>query len=106
MSIEIPTDPVQDLIDKATFWRREIALFIVDEDAIIKEGMEDIPNQIVTAELAYESLESEPDPNKLRGIARQLDDLKRETHMRALRSLSPRKLQRMAERKTGKRLVV
>ena len=77
--ITTPTDPVQDILDKAAVLRREIALLIVDESAIIAEGM-DIPNQIVTTELAYESLESEPDPNKLRHVARQLSRSIERTH--------------------------
>lgn len=74
--ITVPEDPVQLWINRA----HRLALTLMDEPVTISVGM-NTPNQIVTTEFGFEALETEPDPNKLKGIARQLSRLKQRTHM-------------------------
>jgi hypothetical protein len=68
---EIPNDPVQDLINKATFWGKKIGLSLINEDVIILPRDKDNPNEIVAIGIGYEHLESDP-TNSPRWIAQQL----------------------------------
>lgn len=69
--ITFPEDPVQVWIDRA----HRFALTLMDETVIISPRMNE-SNEIEASGIGFESLETEPDPNKLQGVARQLSRLK------------------------------
>jgi hypothetical protein len=77
-----PDDPIQVWINRA----HKLALTLMDEQVTIMSGM-NTPNQIVTTGMDFESLDSEPDPNKLRGVARQLNRLRERTQQQFLAAI-------------------
>lgn len=78
--LQIPEDPIDVLIHRLKEGSRRLALTLMDEDLIIGAGNMSDPNDIVKKRFHYETLESEPDPNRLRGVARQLSRLNERTH--------------------------
>jgi hypothetical protein len=73
-------DPVQELIDKATYWWNRIVLSLKNEDDILigGESMKINPSIGEPFTIHFERLESEPSPR--RKVAQQLRRSQERTH--------------------------
>lgn len=71
-----PNDPIELWINRV----HRFALTLMDETVIIPARMNQ-SNELAQMGIGFESLETEPDPNRLQGVARQLSRLKQRTHM-------------------------
>ena len=105
--IDAPTDPVQDLINNASFWGKKLALSIMNEDVIIlPRDMSNQPNEIVALGIVYETLESEPEPNSLRWAATQLSRSIERTRRQLLPWLLKQQIDALKRRVADQRLAV
>lgn len=96
--ITLTEDPVEVLIHRFKKYAEIVALHFMTDSQIIEHGNMSIqthPNRTVRTRFYFESLESEPDPNTLRGITRQLRLLQRSTHERFFPTVALRELQRL-----------
>lgn len=105
--ITFPEDPVQQIFDRV----HDFGLTLMDETVIIAPRMNQ-SNEIEASGIGFESLETEPDPNKLQGVARQLSRLKERIqqqflaaivfeHLKLRRSTKPVASSRMTYRRAA-----
>lgn len=64
MSVQIPSDPIDDLLYYLRGFASRIALQFMDQQVIVSGGNMSDPNDIVTTRLYYEKLETEPTPRR------------------------------------------
>lgn len=105
--IEAPTDPVQDLIDKASYLGKRLALSLLNEDVIIlPRDMSSQPNEIMALGIVYEKLESEVPNNSLRAVAQQLSHCIQCTRKQLTPWLLNQQINALKRRVADKRLTV
>lgn len=100
---EIPTDPVQDIIDKTVHLGKKIALQMMDENVIILPRDVNNPNEIVALGISYETLESDP-INSPPWIAKQLSRCVQRTRKQLSPWLLNKQLSVLRRRVAGTRL--
>ncbi|TFD15494.1 hypothetical protein E3T26_06850 [Cryobacterium sp. TMT1-21] len=104
--IDTPTDPIQDLINNASFWGKKLALSIMNEDVIIlPRDMTNQPNEIVALGIVYETLESDP-INSPQWIAQQLSRCIQRTRKQLLPWLLNKQVLALRRRVADQRLAV